>query len=508
MKHLLFPFIAFICVFLTSAPGVACENKKDAKALFLEYPVVVVGQFQTIDHFDIKKVYKGFRTRPIEIDLSGIDKSKIQIGQPAILVSPFEGQKAVLRNCGHILYDDRTNRQISYPTVLAEAVVYNAVAERKLATKFGEQEWRKYEETSAYFRDKRDYLGLLEMSLRTLRDLLLTNDTGSPVHLPRVHMLVEGNFNQCVQSLSTDSAYLTKDLMDKLRTTANDGMILYSSLFRDAVNDFGRSLIAIKDYDAAIYDLCATDTESLWLQAVLAAKRPDILGNRALGRVHTLSDVDLSGLTLRGIHAGGRWQRVKVEGTDFTNADFTEARFEEVYLDKANLDLATYSCETQFLMGFDPVAHHMIPAWKFHGCDRIPQPKINLANVQIKPSSSGAHSDYGAGAVVLRFINFENVDARSSVLGTIYCDCKINNADFTGTEVALRLIEHITTISNSSFRNAKLSGSDFHQATFQNVDFTGADLSDVNFDRATYDASTKWPSNFNPEASGLVKSTQ
>lgn len=478
----------------------ACNAVKDSKTLILNYPVVVSGQFSDSNTFKISNVYKGLRSSSLEINLSGIDKSQIKIGQPAIILSQFERDHAVLKDCGIIVYNDSNSNGISYPSLLAEAAVYDAIVKNKIDFPLDKEDWRKYEEISSFLRENKDYLALLELSHKTLEYVI-----------PKVHTNYYNNgwdVNQCAGSIHPDSPYLTSDLMNALAASIKSGSLMASYILRDTINDLGRSLLAIKDYDAALYDLCATDTDGLFLEAALAAKRPDILGNKNLDRIYNISDIDLSGVSLRQIQAGGKWQRVKVDGTDFTNASFIEAKFDDVNLSNAKLDLVTYSCKTEFPQGFDPIIHHMIPAWKFHGCDNVPQPKINLAKMHLVDSSVGAHSDYGTGAIVLRYINFENVDAQSSVLGTIRCDCKVNNADFSGTEVALKFIEHKATISNSSFRDAKLNGSDFHQATFINVDFTGADLSNVIFNDATYDSSTKWPKDFSPEGAGMVKSTQ
>jgi hypothetical protein len=128
----------------------------------------------------------------------------------------------------------------------------------------------------------------------------------------------------------------------------------------------------------------------------------------------------------------------------------------------------------------------------------------NLDDVTVTPYYKQAHSGYDD--IVLQS-PITGLSAKGANIGRMLCArCKMDKSDFTGAKLELYAGDAASTISNTSFRNADLRGSQLgNGAQFLNVDFTGATLTDVQFRGSRYDDQTKWPSGFDPAAAGLEK---
>lgn len=75
--------------------------------------------------------------------------------------------------------------------------------------------------------------------------------------------------------------------------------------------------------------------------------------------------------------------------------------------------------------------------------------------------------------------------------------CNFNDADLSGASMGS------SDCRGASFVNANLAGARLQGTRLEGADLTGATL-DAEAVRAVYDPRTKWPANFDPEASGCV----
>lgn len=502
-----------------------------AKDVLKQYPIVMDGQFLADGTFQRNKIYKGFRERPIEFgdSLKALDKRP---DQPVVVLANLSGGKLDAHTCGALVYQDSNFHGFTFGDILAEATLYESEAAVKINNDLSDKsEYRRDGTVSNFLIENGDYLYLMQRATDLLYKTI--DEEASSEQDNSRHQYFKDLRERCGSQVESSGQELTSELKSAilkgfklLGTTSGGPTPSVHAPLRLALTDIGNAFLNLQEYNAALYTLCGLDSSKAYLSAALGAKRHDLIEGENLRSLYSLHDMDLSGLVLKKISAGGEWKNINVKGTSFINASFGDTKFQNVNLAESILYGALYNCKTEFPEGFDPVAAHMIPVWKNQGCDAKEQPKVNLAGIDIgvfhKMSNENnatlrrgylssedplkLHQEYDTldlpGSVI-----FSNVDAQKSNLGRVVCSgCIIDGANFTGSRINLQMQDRIVKISNSSFRDADLSGSDFHQMHFINVDFSGANLTDVNFDRATFDSNTKWPEGFDPEKAGMTKS--
>lgn len=104
-------------------------------------------------------------------------------------------------------------------------------------------------------------------------------------------------------------------------------------------------------------------------------------------------------------------------------------------------------------------------------------------------------SFYGEGTLMAR-VDFRdaNLQEASAGMGSAFDGCNFSQADLQGAFLA-----------GSSFVRCRFDGADLRSAQLQNVDLSTCNgLESANLAGATYDADTKLPTGFSPEAAGMV----
>jgi len=512
----------FLLIERESEARVCTEVSGSAKDVFLHYPVIVEGRFNSDKSFLISNVYKGFRNWPIEFSPDGFAGAAIKKDTPALVLAEYTVSGATAR-CGKVLYAGQETGAPSYAALLAEAAVYGAeVAARLKAEEGGENSERVQHALPRLLRTHDDWLATMEISVKNTREAVAKSQAAqTEMERFRYNRSLEG-YEHCA-----------REFQGGLLTTSMRETVLMArgvQAVEQNLPEFAQGLIKMGAYDDVMFVLCGTRSANLYIEAALKADRKGELNGATLAGAGPLHNVDLSGLNLRKIHAIKDWKNVNVAGTDFTNAKFHSVAFENVNLQDARLDMALYDCKTKFPEGFDPVAYHMIPAWsKNGGCDESAIPKVDLSGVSVQPIPAVNPSSKSGQIDLGYFIVLDGVVARQARLGEVVCStCKIKNADFTGVKMSFRQGDRATQFTDTTFKNADLRGSNINTATLTNVDFSGADLSGVNlgnatllnvnfegaileetrFEGAKYDAATKFPDGFDPVAANAKRIIQ
>lgn len=512
----------FLLIKQESDARVCTEVSGSAKDVFLHYPVIVEGRFNSDKSFLISNVYKGFRDWPIEFSPEGFAGAAIKKDTPALVLAEYTVSGATAR-CGKVLYAGQEAWDLSYAALLAEAAVYRAeVAARLKAEEGGQNSERVQHALPMLFRTHDDWLSMMEVSAKKIREVVAKSQTAQTERerLRYKHSL-EG-YEHCVREFQ--GGLLAAGMRETVLMARGVRAV------EQNLSEFAQGLIKMGAYDDAMFVLCGARSANLYIEAALKADRKEELNGVTLAGAGPLHNIDLSGLNLRKIHAIKDWKNVNVTGTDFTNAKFHSVVFENVNLQDARLDMALYDCKTRFPEGFDPIAHHMIPAWtKSNGCDEGAIPKVDLTGVSVQPIPAVNASSKSGQIDLGYFIVLDGVVARQACLEMVLCStCKIKNADFTGVQMSFRQGSGAAEFTDTTFKNADLRGSDINTATLTNVDFSGADLSGVNlgnatllnvnfegaileetrFEGAKYDAATKFPDGFDPVAAKARKIIQ
>jgi uncharacterized protein YjbI with pentapeptide repeats len=512
----------------------------NARAVFLRYPVIMEGTFNQDKTFNPMKVYKGFRRWTIALMEGDESLSEIQVGKPALVLADYTTAGAST-HCGKILYESDQYNNLSYAAILAEAAVYEAERESRISSEKSldnknERQGNIY--VWNFLKQNGDGLAVLELAGSKVIDIVANSK-----NLPRKDYSHVRDWRA-----AKEAQHCAAQGPGVLTPAMHAAVLTLKQLQSDeyALRELGRGLLGIGAYEDAMFTLCGSGAEGLYVAAALKAGRGSVLNGRKFSRVGAVRDADLSGLSLRKLGASGLWVNVNVTGTDFTNANFTNTQFENVNLAEAKLDFAIYDCKTVFPDGFDPTAHHMIPVWRQDGCEKAVPPKVDLSNITVKPfyesllhkaipasadaprytfsESEMAHIEYDQ--IQLRRLLLDGLKAKNSVFGRISCDgCKFTNADFSGTRLSFHPSGNLMHFTDTSFKNADLRGSNINAAIFTNVDFTGADLTginlhrttlvnvnfggakveDANFKDAKYDAATIFPEGFDPIQAGMIR---
>lgn len=492
---------------------VCAEAPESAKEAFLRYPVVVEGEFKHDKNFVTSVVYKGFLDWPIEFSPDSFAGLVIKEDTPALILADYTVSGATAR-CGKVIYAGQAGEAPGYAALLAEAVVYKAEVIARLKVEKEEQNNERIQRVWPFLNAHDDWLATMEISAKKTREAVARSQAAqTEIERFRYNRSLEG-YEHCAREFQ--GGLLTKSMRETVLMARGVQAV------EQSLPELAQGLIKMGAYDDAMFVLCGTRSANLYIEAALKADRKEELNGVTLAGAGPLHNVDLSGLNLRKIHAIKEWKNVNVTGADFTNAKFHSVAFDNVNLQDARLDLALYDCKTKFPEGFDPVAHHMIPAWsKNMGCDEGAIPKVDLSGVSVQPVS-GMDSSSKSGQIDLGyFVVLDGVVARQARLGVVTCSaCKVKNADFTNAQLSFRQGSNAVQLTDATFKGADLRGSNINTATFTNVDFRGANLSGVNLENATllnvnfegavleetnfegakYDAETKFPAGFDPVA--------
>lgn len=507
-----------------------------AQAIVQSHNLILQATFQPDGSMQGAEVYKGFSKWPQAFHARSFRNSSIVAGKPALLLVDYKagGDR---KSCGQIIYEGAQINSISYASILAEAVMYDAEVSARM-----QAETRDINAQSALLRFLNDH-GDDFLHLQVTVDLLIQETARLSkryVQRDQWHFdKIAAKYSGC-PGWEKDSV-LSEEIREVVLQTREDWHSGFAQGIYRGLRNLGQGLISIGAHQDALTVLCAAESDGLYLEAAVRANRKDLVNGKALDRIGMLADLDLGGMTLRGLRATGPWKNVDVTDTDFTNAQFGGVTFTNVNLADAQLALATYDCRTVFPPGFDPVARHMIQQ---EPCKGQPVAKVDLSNVTVKPVHA-PHEEPPTGDVDamriryridaqnsaydvlrLRRVDLDGVTAVNTALGHLVCSgCRIKNADFTGARMRLTQADEAVHISAATFNNAHLADSDLNTARLSNVDFTGANLSGVRLNKAqlrgvnftganlqgadlkaaTYDAATIFPAGFDPSAADMIK---
>jgi hypothetical protein len=112
------------------------------------------------------------------------------------------------------------------------------------------------------------------------------------------------------------------------------------------------------------------------------------------------------------------------------------------------------------------------------------------------------HSDLTKMRLVyrkLRGADFSGSDLSNASLQ----GCDLRAAVFANSNLS-RTVFYEADLRGANFQQATLVRNDFRSARLEGADFRGATIEDVDL-RATYDKSTLWPEDFDPDAAGAVR---
>ncbi|MBN1655048.1 MAG: pentapeptide repeat-containing protein [Deltaproteobacteria bacterium] len=101
----------------------------------------------------------------------------------------------------------------------------------------------------------------------------------------------------------------------------------------------------------------------------------------------------------------------------------------------------------------------------------------------------GCSSDSGE-EIVKRYKSGERIFVKEDLRGANLKDAYLDGADFSGTDL----------------KGVNLNGAYLSGANFNNADLSTADLKDAKLYSAHYNASTKFPPNFDPKKRGMIQS--
>jgi hypothetical protein len=104
---------------------------------------------------------------------------------------------------------------------------------------------------------------------------------------------------------------------------------------------------------------------------------------------------------------------------------------------------------------------------------------------------------------VLENVNLQGYDLR----GYSYCGYGLRNAILVGTNFAGCEMQGVD-LALADLTRCNLAGADLYEADLRGANLSEAILTGANLRDAIYDAATRWPSGFEPRASGAVEVSQ
>lgn len=114
---------------------------------------------------------------------------------------------------------------------------------------------------------------------------------------------------------------------------------------------------------------------------------------------------------------------------------------------------------------------------------------------------------HAPGQPILTQLDLENADlANLNLAGFDLIGLNLRGANLQKTTLSEADLSW-ADLSNADLQQANLCRAHFFEANLTNTDLTGANVTGTNFSGAKYNASTRWPSGFNPQSVGaeLVK---